>query len=111
MSVDDSLKFFKKEINTYHYASGPLEFTKLTSQLAAKMNAEAKASSCAETMARVKRYEQKGAVSTLFTIAKYRGITGLYTGFHLHLGIPLSFLYPINLKTWLFLHLWSANIM
>ncbi|MCJ1299371.1 hypothetical protein MMC08_002163 [Hypocenomyce scalaris] len=61
----------------------PFELTKLSAQISVLMASDTKDPTGEE---RVRRsYEQKGTFKTAKNIIKHRGITGLYSGFHLHL--------------------------
>ncbi|KAJ2897804.1 integral membrane ornithine transporter of mitochondria [Zalerion maritima] len=67
------------------FVACPMELTKLTEQLSAKMSADSKGYKCPERKAIAASYLGKGPVGTLVTIAQQRGFAGLYTGFPLHM--------------------------
>ena len=62
--------------------SGPFELTKLSAQISVLM-ARSSVSSVDDTIRR--SYQQKGTLKTAANIIRYRGVLGLYSGFHLHL--------------------------
>ncbi|KAL9119520.1 MAG: hypothetical protein Q9187_003925, partial [Circinaria calcarea] len=60
----------------------PFELTKLSAQISVLM-AASKTSSADDPVKR--SYQQKGALKTAQNIVLHRGVSGLYSGFHLHL--------------------------
>lgn len=74
-----------KQSLTYH--KGPFELTKLSAQVSVLM-ADRASSSVADATSRsplAASYQNKGTFQTARLIVKHRGISGLYSGFGLHL--------------------------
>ncbi|KAK4101495.1 mitochondrial carrier [Parathielavia hyrcaniae] len=63
---------------------GPFELTKLSAQVSVLL-ADKKNCPKPESHAIAASYQNKGTFKTLGNIIKHRGVTGLYTGFRLHL--------------------------
>ncbi len=63
---------------------GPFELTKLSAQVSVLLSEKKHCPdpSCHEVAA---SYQNKGTLKTMANIVRHRGITGLYTGFNLHL--------------------------
>jgi hypothetical protein len=65
--------------------AGPFELSKLSAQVSVLL---ANKQNCPEPKSQeiAASYQNKGTLKTMKNIVKHRGITGLYTGFKLHLS-------------------------
>jgi hypothetical protein len=72
------------DANLYRSHKGPFELTKLSAQVSVLM-ADKKNCPKPESHAIAASYQNKGTFKTLRNIVKHRGLSGLYTGFNLHL--------------------------